>query len=423
MFIPVFSIEENTYIPQPTLASWSNSAPSYLRYYKVDDIYMEMSFFPLSKEKEKSLNKYQKKEYKRIKKIEKYLSKGWLYNAYQIDYNYLPTLIKYFKYYEQNKKYRDALIYLEKIRILDKYNIFNKNILEMTLGELYYFDNDYKNAIKYILTNIDELLKSTNTDDYYLRSIVADSYLQLKDYNNAIKQANKIKKDELDSYKTALLIKFESYLELKNIQEANKIAYELYSYSCPSKYSAALKIAETATDKNTQLKFYNIAKNNSTDENNIWLVNYAISKIEQEKLENICKKSIEGFFKIPNWQNIVKADANLMTISQENKRFNDYYNEIHVCTSKYNGNNLKSCLNNVMNEQEKITQRLITEHQERNRQIAEQQRLMQLQQMNANIQQQNALIQQQNYQLSRPRYYNSTTTQYGNTYYTNTYSY
>ena len=112
-----------------------------------------------------------------------------------------------------------------------------------------------------------------------------------------------------------------------------------------------------------------------------------------------------------------------MTISQENKRFNDYYNEIHVCTSKYNGNNLKSCLNNVMNEQEKITQRLITEHQERNRQIAEQQRLMQLQQMNANIQQQNALIQQQNYQLSRPRYYNSTTTQYGNTYYTNTYSY
>ena len=112
-----------------------------------------------------------------------------------------------------------------------------------------------------------------------------------------------------------------------------------------------------------------------------------------------------------------------MTITQSNERFADYYKEINNCTSKYTSNNLKSCLNNIIEEQEKISQRLIIEQQERNRQIAEQQHLRELRIQNALQLQQNNLLQQQNYYLNRPRYYNSTTTQYGNTYYTNTYSY
>ena len=112
-----------------------------------------------------------------------------------------------------------------------------------------------------------------------------------------------------------------------------------------------------------------------------------------------------------------------MTFSQEMERQNDFYKDARSCSSKYFGNDLKDCLNNLNIKQEKITQKLIIEQQERNRQIAELEKIRQMQMLNYNIIQQNNLIRQQNYELSRPKYYNSTISPVGNTYYINSYSY
>ncbi len=423
VYSPALCVENNIYTPQPILASANIYHPSYLHYYNIDSIGLNMAFIPLNKNAEKRLNKFQKKEYKKITKIEKYLSRNDFYRAYNIDSTYLPTLIQSFYYNESKKNYKNAIIFLEKIKQYDRTHILNSAVINLKLGEMYFFDKDYQNAINYILPNINELLTNKDINIEYYRCIVADSYLELGNYNNAIDQANKIKKENLDNYKMALIIKFDAYSKLNEKIKANKIAYELYSYSCPSKYNAAINIAETTNDTEVKLKFYDIAKINTTDEKEVLFVNFLIAKALQKKLENICNKSIQGFFKTPNWFDIVKKDSNIMTITQSNERFDDYYKEVNNCTSKYTSNNLKNCLNNIIEEQEKISHRLLIEQQERNRQIAEQQRLRELRIQNALQLQQNNLLQQQNYYLNRPRYYNSTTTQYGNTYYTNTYSY
>ncbi len=419
----VLCMEDMTNTAQPGLQIWAEAKPSYLEYYQFDAYNLKMSFVELSSQDYKKLTKKQKKEYKQAKKYNKYISNGQINKVLRKDEKHIPALLASFYNYDMQRQYHNAIISLEKIKQYDQYNLFDREVMNVKLGELYYLNSDYNNCIKYILPVLTEMVQKTNVNDYYYRSMLADSYYNIGDYNKALAQANIIKKDDLPNYKLALLIKYDSYIKLNKNTEANKTAYELYSYSYPSKYDASMYIATTTTNRDTRLKFYNIAKNNTTDSEKILLANYGIATVEQEKLEKICEKSIQGFFKTPNWLDIAKADKDIMTIEQENERFEDYNKEIHLCTSKYAGNNLKSCLNNVIQEQEKITQRLIAEQQERNRQLAEQQRIMQLQQMNYNLQLQNSLIQQQNYQLSQPRYYNSTTTRYGNKYYTNTYSY
>lgn len=114
----------------------------------------------------------------------------------------------------------------------------------------------------------------------------------------------------------------------------------------------------------------------------------------------------------------------LMTVDAANNRFSKYFASVHNCTSQYTGNNLKSCLENIVQEQKELTQKLTQLKAERQRQALEMERIRQMQIMNANMQYQNQLIRQQNYQLSRPRYTESTTTTpYGNTYRTHTSSY
>lgn len=82
-------------------------------------------------------------------------------------------------------------------------------------------------------------------------------------------------------------------------------------------------------------------------------VKYHNRKTWARKTWNYLQKSIQGFFKAPNWLTIAKADETLMTKSVSNERFNDFYNEIHACTAEYSGNNLKNCLNHINLEQEK----------------------------------------------------------------------
>ena len=378
----------------------------------------------------KTLLKYFPKEdrklYKKCLKYDKDIKKGYFTNVLRKQNGFLPAVISAYKYYDVNKKSRDAVIAMEAIkRINNQNNIFDATIIDTKLGLAYYMDYDYRNCIKLYLP-----LLQKDPDNIYMQDVVADAYFKLQDYNNAILHANKVTKNQewIMTYKDALEIKYMSYFNLKKNNEANKIAYELFSYSYPDKKTASMRIAVTSNDDNTKMKYYNIAKSNTTNDIDISVINGLISIIDDKKTE-AKSKSIKGFFIAPNWAEIIKRDSDLMSIKYENQRFEEYHTALNNCF-KYTGNDLKACYSALISKQEKISQQLKEDMQEYKRQLAEAERLRQLQMINANMiqanylqSQQNNLIRQQNYELSRPRYYNSTTTQYGNSYYTNTYSY
>ncbi|MBO5385520.1 hypothetical protein J6A64_04320 [bacterium] len=462
--------------PQPTLAPYSTNYSNvgsknlYLKFYKIDHDMFDLKLNILSKEQEKALTELERKEYKKFKKIEKYLAQKKYYKAIKVDKTNLAIYCNLLQKAVQKNNLKQIVSMLEEIKLYDTYELFDIKELNKCLSEAYfqlhqnYADTkDYEAAIKYLklamaldyskLLDVETckyklVMYYLQLDDcknviYYLEpmfttkkdseslnsSTLAYCYYRLNNYDKVIYYSKFIKNNS-PYYSENLAYLFDAYINKNMQREALIIAEELYKYKLPDLYTASSRIAYLSTDNNKKLKFFNIAKKNTNDEKEIWKLNYHIAKLEQIKLDNLCKKVISGYFKTPNWVNISKQDINIMTIAQENERYNQYEQDVNNCTTKYVGNNLKACLNEVSNTQEKITQRLILENQERNRQIAEQQKLFEIQQMNYNLQvqnqlqrQQNYLIQQQNYELSRPRYYNSTTTQSGNYYYTNTYSY
>ncbi len=426
----VLGIEDNTL--QPILQSWTNNSKqnnnknhsklSYLHYYSWDelDTNMNMKFNAISKAQYKLLNKEEKRAYKNFVKYNKYIQKGsWGNVIYYWDSQYVPALIAAYKQFEVQNKFRDCVIYLEKIKYKnDILKIFDKEMIDIKLGYAYWADKDYYKAIKIFESYL------PNSSNIYHKITLGQLYFDVNKYNDCLKLLNNINKKDtsLYIYKNILETKFLAYSKLKDNKNANKMAYELYSYTYPDKRTASLRIAFTTQDTNIQMKFYNIAKQNSFTDSEIWSVNSFISNILDNRIKNHCK-TISGYYKPLLWQEIISKDSNYMSIRQENNRFEDYLNDTNNCINKYSNSNLKACLNDIKNKQEHISTRLLQERQELNRQITEMERIRQLQLINSNIMEQNNLIQQQNYELSRPRYYNSTTSQYGNTYYTNTYSY
>ena len=429
LFLLLFLVNYNNYAiddfqPQTKLQSSSSSKPtynkpSYLAYYYWDpfDDNMNMQFNVISKVEYKYLDKAKKKTYKIILKYNKKLKNGWYGDVLYYNNTFLPALIQAYKMSIAKKAYRDAVIYLERIKKQnDAYNIFDTEMVDTNLGYTYWDDKDYLNAIK--------MLKPYMENNIYKKVSVGMIYFDMGNYNNSLSILTKINKDDIDlqSYKDILDKKYISYFRLKNYNNANKIAYELYSYSYPDVKSASLRIAATTYDKNLKMKFYKIAKEKSVSTEDIWSVNFLIGNLLDENLKTK-SNTITGYFKPLLWSEITSKDSKYMSIQKQNQRFEDFYNDSSYCITKFTSNNLKSCLNDIKAKQNAISNRLVTEYQELNRQIAENERIMQLQNINYNMMEQNSLIRQQNYELSRPRYTNSTTTKYGNTYYTNTYSY
>ena len=154
----------------------------------------------------------------------------------------------------------------------------------------------------------------------------------------------------------------------------------------------------------------------------VWLINVTLSSIIDKKIKSACK-TIQGYFKPILWEDIAIRDKNYMNIALENARFDVFYLETNSCLKKYQGNNLKACLADIKNKEEKYSNKLVADQRALEQKMAEMARLQQLQQINYNLMEQNANLNEINYQLSRPRYTNTTVTPIGNTYYMNSYSY
>ena len=88
-----------------------------------------------------------------------------------------------------------------------------------------------------------------------------------------------------------------------------------------------------------------------------------------------------------------------MTFAEENKRFEDFYNEISAGIKKYKGENLKAYLTDINNHQKEISQTLLEEQRYREMQLLELQRIRQLQNMNYNMWQSNMIQEEQNQHL------------------------
>lgn len=384
-------------------------AQYYYNYYNIDPYSVKMEFVPLSKNEIKLLSKEQKSEYKKIVRIENLLNKGKYNEAYNLNRNYLPTIVAFYnnnKSKLQSTNDNNVYLQLEKYLInnintilsLDTYELFDRENLLTELAFSYYVTDDNKSAIKIlepIVVDIDNASQKKQMyrelkllDLYYV--VLANCFYELEQYDNSYKWAIKVANDSKE-YKQALEILYLINYAQNKIVEANKYAYQLYSYSYPSKFTASLRIADTTSNIDIKMKFYNIAKSLTTNETDIYYINKYINKIDEIKLDNSLK-SVAGFYSPPKWEKISKQDEKLMSIKYENNRFNNFHNELNQCMSKYKGNNLKACLDNLKNGEEKISQRLLIEQQEYNRQLTEQQSLIELQRINSNLMYQNLIL-------------------------------
>lgn len=396
--------------------------PCCYNYYVVDDINLTMRFTPLLNEELKSLSKEQKKIYKKIVKIEHLLNKDNLKSfnkAYKIEPEFLPTYLAYFHYYKKNQLYKEQAMIIEAIIALNnRCNIIDAKELEINAGFANYTAGNYEKALVYLTPYIKDNLKYSS-----FVYILSDLNYKTKNYKNAIFYANKIVKDR-DYQNNALALLFDSYKDTNDNVNAAKYARELIKLEQSS--INYLRLIMTSSDNKEILKYsYKLAENYAKENDYkkaLEICHIDIVKLEEEKIKKAIK-NIKGFVEVPSWESIFSNDYSYMKFNTAYYRLINFYKSTNDCINKYYGNDLKACFASVNRTQEKITSKLIEEKRAEEQKIAEEQRLKQMQLMNYNIMQQNNLIQQQNYQLSRPRYTNYTTTKYGNTYYTNSYSY
>lgn len=418
-----YAIDEND--NTNILLNKANNLPEYMRFYRVDGVSLSFYFLPLNNDEIAKLPPEQKKYYKTCYKIDKYLQKNKFQKAFKLiakkfpdDVTYLPALTAYFHYQYANKKYKAALLTLKLIKSANNDKLLNNQNIDLILADLYYISGDYEQAI----IEFEKLTCLENSD--FINYRLTQSYFALNSYTNAIYYAKKVSSD-YSAYYDVIDLLFVSYYRTKNNEMARKIALKGLELA-PNSPVYNFRVGDLTANKKEKLKYfyktldYYIGQNDIN--NALPLLNGEITPIENELLDNACK-NIKGFFVKPNWEKIQSEDYHLMSGIVLVNRHNNFFSSIHNCTDKYTGNDLKACLTKVNEEQEKISHKLIAERNEQIRYAQEQERIRQMQLMNANLMYSNQLRAQQNYIQNRPRYYNSTTTQYGNTYYTNTYSY
>lgn len=433
----------------------------YEKYYNIDSDNISLILKDFSGNEEKLLSKTEKKTYKKCKKINKLLMGKKYKKALKVDktnlaiysqmlqeaiikknyfliQNYVEEILLYDENYiferdvlnkllveaaynnhiayANRGNFEEAIISLHQAIYYDQYNILNINECEYMLANYYYITNNYVNVIIY-LKSIFDSSKTKNEDDAIK---LVYSFYQTQDYKNVINYSKYISSKN-ENYNLCLEMLFLSYCELNELELAHSIAIKLFNENYPNTFLASKRVASTTKDLNKQLKYLNIAKNNTSDNVEIFGINLKLAKIYQKKLEQKASKN-NLYIQIPDWDKIVDKDLNYMRGVDLNSRFENYQKSIINCLN-YNGNNLRQCCADIIDREDKISTEAYNAEQARKQQLLELERINQLQQMNYNMTVQNNLIRQQNYELSRPRYYNSTTTQYGNSYYTNGYSY
>ena len=335
-------------------------APNYIGFYDIDTTEITAKYKPISRDKEKTLSGSIKDTYKKIKKIEKYISEGSYERAVKEDVNFLPTHIKYYNYFLSCDDFRSAMneiITIKRLNSIDR--ILDDNIVSYKLGMLYYLNKNYSAALTY-LANFSEAHNPSQENLWYA---LGDIYFNLRNYDLSIKFLQKIAPNSIN-YIPAQEILYNSFYASNHMQDANKCAKLLLDTSPVSENY--LRYADTLTDNyEKKLNLYYTARELAQREENLSsliLADNGIALIEQNKIDNAVK-SLKGFVEKPDWQKISNKISAITEPKELSNRQKNFFKATGDCIKNFKDNDLVKCFEFVNREEEKLTNEKLMQYQ------------------------------------------------------------
>ena len=342
--------------------------PDYAKFYSIDPVNISVKYIQPTDREVKQLSKSEKKLYKQIKKIEKYVAKKDFKKAFKEDNDFLPTHIQYMNFCLLAGDYRETLNEMLTIQNLNKTDkVLDDEKITFKIGMLYYLNKNYSTALNMLLP----FQNKQNPENIWFA--LGDIYYNLNEYNSSILYAKKIQPSS-EYYPGALEILYNSYYNLQNFKQANFYAKELVKIlPTPINY---MRLGTTSGDTNTKLTNYYKARNISATEKNYHTLSQADSRIisiEQPKID----KAVAGlslFVEKPDWNKIAKENANIMEPVDLSNRMADFFKSTNACMTKFDGRELVKCFEAVNTEQTKLTQEAKTKYQQEQQKELELQR-------------------------------------------------
>ena len=331
--------------------------PDYTKFYSIDPVNISVKHIEPNKTKEKNLTSAQKKTYKQVKKIEKYIDKKNFKKALEVDELFLPTRVQYMNYCLVTGDYVQALDEMLVIQRLNKSDkVLDDEKIKFKLGMLYYLNRNYTAALNLLLP----FENKPNPENLWFA--LADIYYNQSNYNAAINYAKRIGRYS-ENYAGALELLYNSYYNLKNFQQANTCAKELISIlPTPINY---MRLGTTSSDVNVKLSNYYKARDIAAGDKNAPILAQAdlrIISIEQPKID----RSVAGlklFVEKPDWNKIAAENAKIEDPVDLSNRMVQFFQRTNACMTKFGGSELVKCYESVNNEQAKLTQIAKEEYQ------------------------------------------------------------
>ena len=345
-----------------------------------------------------NISKSERKEYKKILKNEKYITKKKYEKAEKLLPDFIPNVARFINIYTDKKDFPKALQYALKLKELDKTNLFPQHSKDYRIGILYSQNGDYLNSNKILHPYI-------KTDSWALFQ-VAQNFYYMQDLKTSEQYAVKIT-PKCGAYFSAQELLYTIYNITKNAPKAYTAAKNLIKLDRgnPQNY---LKLANVTTNNTEKLINYYRAKRiyysqglNAAAAG----LNGLIAPLEQQKIDNAYKK-LSTFCKKPDGNKIKTRNKNLLAddIEYWDNRQTEFFETANDCISRYKGSNLAACFNDINITQEKLDKELLAENARRIEKEQREAQIMLLMKQNALLEEQNRM-QWMRYNYYYPRYY------------------
>ena len=357
--------------------------PFYTKYYSIDPVNITAKFRELRDQEYKQLSREQKKTYKEVRKIEKFIAKKDFEKALKKDSSFLPTHIQYMNYLLSQYDLSGALAEMNKIKSLNNNDkILQEDIINYKLGMLYYLNRDYPTALSILTPFADK--QNPSVDNLWFA--LADIHFNLNNSSTSIFYAKKVSEGSAN-YAAAQVLLYNNYYNLNNFKTANSYDQKLVKIDPgPINY---MRLGTTSSDEKTKLLNYYKAHNSALASKNYTALVQAdmrIAEIEQKKINNAVN-TLSGFVEKPDWFKIAKEIDKMTEPLDLSLRQQEFFKMTNNCIGKYKDTDLIKCFEYVNREQDKISNEVKAKYQKamedrRQRELEYQRRQMLIQQQN-----------------------------------------
>ena len=336
-------------------------APDYARFYDIDSEKFTAKFIPYSNSAEKLLSGSIKTSYKNAKKIEKYIADKNYKKAVGVDGNFLPTHLKYYHYLVDKNDMHSAMnemMIIKRINSADR--VLNDDIVSYKLGMLYYLNKNYAGALSYLADFADK----KNPSEENLWFALGDIYSNLNNYEMSLKYAKKIPSTSIN-YTPALEILYNDYYGLKDNKNAEIYARELVKRSPNATNYVRLATVSSSNDSE-KLRLLYTAKDyaiTNYDYDSLLRADFGIAKLEQKKIDAAASK-LYGFVVKPDWNKIYEVLSPILEPLELSKMQSEFFGATNNCITRYNGNDLIKCFENVNSEENSKVNGILQEYEQ-----------------------------------------------------------